>query len=435
MNLRTLLFFAMTSTLVLGCPDKGGSEANPGKSQGAQAGAPGKAQGGESHGDEDGHGHAQGEEGHAQGEEGGHEEVIQLTAEAVRSAQLKTGTAQRKPLSVGLTVPARVTFTQNGVARVAARVPGRLASLEVSLGQRVKKGQALGYLESPDLGQARADYLSAATKAKVAEDNFRREKELFAKGITSEREMREAESTFVTAQAERNAADGRLHALGLSDAEISALRGNEHYSSRFPVPSPLLGTVVEITGTVGQTVEAAAPLFTVADLTQLWVLLDISESQLSQVRAGQPVDLTISALPDRRFTGRVESIGDIVDEKTRTIAVRVVVANTDGVLKPGMFAQAEIATKTGGSGEGATAESARLVLPREAVQKVGEEQVVFVAAGNNQFKPVAVRTGASSATEVEILSGIEPGTPVVTQGAFILKSELAKESMGEGHSH
>lgn len=118
------------------------------------------------------------------------------------------------------TVEARVAFTQDGVAQVAARVPGRLGRLEVQLGERVKKGQVLGHLESPELGQARADYLSAVTKARVAEDNFRREKELLAKGITSERETREAESAFVTAQAERNAADVRLHAMGLTDAEI-----------------------------------------------------------------------------------------------------------------------------------------------------------------------------------------------------------------------
>ncbi|ATB35206.1 cobalt/zinc/cadmium efflux RND transporter membrane fusion protein, CzcB family [Cystobacter fuscus] len=418
LNSRTLLSLALSSTLLLACRGKGGAQSDAREDAAAQA-----------HGDAD-----QGGEGKAHGAGGAHEEVIQLTPEAVRSAQLKTETVQRKALAVGLAVPGRVAFTQMGVARVAARVPGRLASIEASLGQKVKKGQALGYLESPELGRARADYLSAATKTRVAEDNFRREKELFAKGISSEREMREAESAFVTAQAERNAADGRLHAVGLSDAEIAALRGNEHYSSRFPAPSPLDGTVVEIAGIVGQTVEAATTLFTVADLSELWVLLDISESQLAQVREGQPVDFTVSALPERRFTGRVEYIGDIVDEKTRTIPVRVVVPNADRALKPGMFAQAEISTRAEVNADGGGAQAPRVVLPREAVQKVGEEQVVFVPSGENQFKPIKVRTGASSAKEVEVLSGLESGALVVTQGAFILKSELSKESMGEGHS-
>jgi membrane fusion protein, heavy metal efflux system len=371
-------------------------------------------------------------EAHGPGDEAGHTEAITLTPEAVRNARLQTAEAQRKPLAVGLTVPARLAFPQRGVAQVAARVPGRIASIEVDLGDRVKKGQVLGYLESPDLGRARADYLAATTKAQVAAENFRREKELFAKGITSEREMREAEGDFVTIEADRNAADARLHALSLTDQEIQALRADEHYSTRFPARAPLDGTVVDIPATVGQEVGGTTPLFTVGDLSTLWALLDVSETQLATVRQGQAVALAVQAFPGQRFQGQVTYIGDIVDEKTRTTPVRVVLANTEGLLKPGMFATAEISTGATAPG---SAGAGQLVVPREAVQQVADEQVVFVPRGADRFQAVEVRTGASSATEIEILEGLEPGTAVVTQGAFILKSELSKESMGEGHSH
>ncbi|WP_224368451.1 efflux RND transporter periplasmic adaptor subunit [Hyalangium versicolor] len=366
------------------------------------------------------------------GEEGSeHSEVVTLTPEALKNARLQSAQIQRKPLAIGLTAPARLAFPQSGVAQVAGRVPGRLASIEVNLGDRVKKGQVLGYLESPELGRARADYLAAATKAQVAAENFRREKELFTKGITSAREMREAESAFTSNEADRNAADARLHALGLTDPEITALKAGEHYSSRFPARSPLDGTVVEIRGTVGQEIEATTPLFTVGDLSELWALLEVSEVQLATVQPGQPVAITVQALPDKRFQGKVAYVGALVDEKTRTTPVRVVLPNTDGSLKPGMFATAEILTGTTASDD---THPQRLVVPREAVQKVGEKQLVFVPQGTNQFKAVAVKTGASSATEIELLAGVAPGTSVVTQGAFILKSELSKESMGEGHS-
>ncbi len=371
MKILPLVLSGFAMTLLLGCPKK------------------------EEHAEGDGHGHAEektqaakqpagehGEEGHA--EEAGHEEAIQLTPEAMRSAELKTEQAQRRALAMGLSVPARIAFTQNGVAQVAARVPGRLASIEVQLGQRVKKDQVLGYLESPELGQARGDYLSAAMKAGVAEENFRREKDLLAKGISSEREMREAESTFVTAQAERNAADGRLHALGLTDTEITTLRNNEHYSSRFPARSPLEGTVVEVLGTVGQAVEGTAHLFTVGDLSRLWVLLDVSETQLAAVQQGQPVSITVPALPSRRFEGKVEYVGALVSEKTRTVPVRIAVSNQDGALKPGMFGTAEVATTAAtAAGDAGQTPSGRVVVPREAVQKVGAEDVVFVPAGEN----------------------------------------------------
>ncbi|MHB8873239.1 MAG: efflux RND transporter periplasmic adaptor subunit [Myxococcaceae bacterium] len=366
---------------------------------------------------------------HGPGEGASREGVITLSPEAVASAELKIGRVERRALATGLTVPARIAFTQTGVAKVAARVPGRLVGLEVQLGQKVKKGQVLGFLESSALGQAQADYLSAATRTRVAEGSFRREKDLVAKGISSEREMREAESAFVSAQAEMNAAEGRLHALGLSDPDIRALKADEHYSSRFPERSPIDGTVVEISGTLGQSVEGTTSLFTVGDLSTLWVLLDVYEAQLAVVRVGQPVYVTVAAFPDKRHEGRVEYIGDVVDERSRTVPVRVVVSNFDGQLKPGMFANAEIGT--GASIEAGRDEAPRLVVPRDAVQKVGEDQVVFVPSGANEFKPVKVRVGATSAKEAEITSGLEAGAEVVTHGAFILKSELSKESMGE----
>ncbi len=366
-------------------------------------------------------------------EEGeGHAEIITLTPEGVRNARFQTSEARRKSLAVGLTVPARLVFPRGGVAQVAARVPGRLAGVAVDLGERVKKGQVLGQLESSELGQARADYLSAVMKAQVAAEDFRREKELLAKSITSEREMRRAESAFTSAQTERNAAESRLHIMGLTDPEIRALKADEHYGSHFPARSPLDGTVVEIFGTVGQAVADTTPLFTVGDLSTLWALLDVAETQLATVQSGQPVVLTVQAYPGRRFQGQVRYVGDLVDEKTRTTQVRVVLPNEDGVLKPGMFATAEILT---GANADAGVEAQRLVVPREAVQKVGERQIVFVPRGENRFEAVEVDTGSSSATEVEILSGLEPGVRVVTQGAFVLKSELSKESMGEGHSH
>lgn len=362
--------------------------------------------------------------------EGAHDDRIKLTEEAAAGAQLKTAKAVRRTLSKGVVAPARLAFSQTGVARVAARVPGRLVDLDVKLGDSVKKGQILAHVESPELGEARASYLSAATRARVAEQNFKRERELLQKGITSEREMRQAEGEFATAQSEANAAEARLHAVGLSDGEIRALKADEHYTSSFPVRAPIDGTVVEVLATVGQSIESTTTLFTVGDLTSLWALIDISESLLPLVKVGQRVDLTVSAVPDARFQGTVEGIGDIVEEKTRTIPVRVVVPNPARLLKAGMFAQAELGTAPatdGGSDDGRM----RVVVPREAVQKVGEESYVFVPEGNNAFKPVRVRVGEVSAKEAEILSGLEAGAEVVTAGSFILKSELSKESLGE----
>lgn len=359
-----------------------------------------------------------------------HERIVALSPEAVRAAGIQSVEAAHRPLAAGLTAPARVTFTQTGVARVAPRVAGRLDSVEVRLGQRVRKGAVLGYVESPELGRARADYLAAATRERVAVANLGREKELLAKGITSEREMREAEAAWAAARGDMTAAEAHLHALGISDPEIAALKLEEHPSARFPARSPIDGTVIEIHATMGQTVESTTPLFTVGELSNLWVLLDVFESQLPLVQVGQPVAITVAALPGRTFDGRLEYVGDVVDEKTRAIRVRVAVQNRDGLLKPGMFASAQVAARVGSGG----ASARTIVVPREAVQKLGDEHVVFVPEGENRFRACEVQVGADAGREIEIVAGLEPGLQVVTTGAFVLKSELSKEAMSGGHA-
>jgi cobalt-zinc-cadmium efflux system membrane fusion protein len=358
----------------------------------------------------------------------GHENEVRLSPEAMRSTELEFAEAARRPLVSGLSATARISLAQKGQSHISPRVSGRVASIEVRLGDRVKRGQVLAYVESPELGRARADYLAAVTRARVAEDNYRREKELLQKGITSEREAREAESSYSAANAEKNAAETKLHAVGLSDGEIAALRPDEHYSSRFPVRTPIDGVVIEIFATAGQTVEAGSRLVTVGDLSELWVLVDVFEGQVAQVRVKQPVNIRVDAYPDRVFTGRVDYIGDLVDEKSRTIQVRVVVPNHDRLLKPGMFANAEIATTMRNPADGGE-EGHGVVVPRAAIQKIGTRNVVFVSEGENRFKAIQVRVGRTSVNDAEILQGLDPGMRVVTRGAFILKSELSKESL------
>ena len=374
------------------------------------------------------------EEGHDHAGEKEPDEAIALAPEAVKAAQIAVATAERKSFSGALSVPARVAFPQRGVARVSARVPGQLGDVKVEVGERVKKGAVLAIIESPDLGRSRAEFLAAATKARVAEGNYKRERELLEKGISSEREAREAESGLAVTRAELHTAEAHLHALGLTDQEIFAFRSEDHPTARFAIRSPIDGTVVEIAGTIGQSVEGTAPLFTIGDLTKLWVVAELYESQLGAVQVGKSAEIVVPAAPGRTFRGVVEVIGDVVDEKTRTVAVRIGVQNADRALKPGMFGTVRIAAASVEATAGKTGGAAGVVVPRDAVQKLGERSVVFVPAGENKFRPVEVKLGAESGGEIEIASGIEPGTRVVTRGSFTLKSELSKESLSGGHA-
>ncbi|HEY0715308.1 MAG TPA: efflux RND transporter periplasmic adaptor subunit, partial [Polyangia bacterium] len=251
---------------------------------------------------------AKGSSEHGQGEPGGapkdhHGETVALPPEATRAAGIEIVSVTRKAFSKHLRATARISLPPERTAKVSPRVPGRVAALTARLGQKVKPSTVLAIIESAQLGRDRADYLAAATKARVAAANFRRESDLLKKGITSEREAREAESELAAATAEVDAADARLHAFGLSDSEIRALKTSQHYSSRFPVRSPIEGTVIEAQATIGQSVESTSDLFTVGNLDELWVVIDVFESQLAHISLGQHVHVSVSAFPDKVFDG------------------------------------------------------------------------------------------------------------------------------------
>lgn len=374
--------------------------------------------------------HGEGEEG-AKGEEGhgAHEDVVQLSDAAMKSARLQVAKPEMKALQQTVSAPASLTLTQGGTARIAGRVPGRVGQLLVKPGDVVKERQVLAVIESPEVGTLRAGYLAAATKARVARSNFEREQRLLEKGITSEREMRQAEEAWVAARADREAADDRLHSLGLTEDEIRQLVTiSSHEGARFPLRSPIAGTVLEVNAAPGESIEPTANLFTVGQLGELWALLQLPERDVINVRKGQQVTFTLQAAPDQKFQGVVDYVGAVIDPRTRTAQVRVVIPNEGGRLKPGMFATGEIAAGSGDVPQ-------RPVVPREAVQSVEGRDVVFVQSGPNQFEATPVRVGTTTPSQVEIVEGLQGDEPVVINGAFILKSELSKESMGEGHSH
>ena len=227
--------------------------------------------------------HAEGEKGeHGEGEEGEHAEgVVELTPEQLASARLAFGVVEQRSAAGLLRATAQIEAAGQRQARLGPRVAGRVAAVKVSLGQEVKKGAVLAVVDSPELGRATADYLAAIAQAKVARETANREKTLYDKKISSEKDWREAEAAAVSRRAEKEAAEGRLHALGVSDRSLPT-RVDGHYSSRVSITSPLEGIVVESTATLGQMVESTDSLFTVMDLQEVWVVMDVYERDLAE---------------------------------------------------------------------------------------------------------------------------------------------------------
>ncbi len=351
-------------------------------------------------------------EGH--GDEGS-SDVVFLDADQLASAFLEFGTLQiLAPDTLRLT--GIVTFDAARVSHVGPRMQGRIGRVPVEIGSSVRAGDTLVVLDSPELGAAQAAWFTASIKQDVDRRNYERAERLYRDGIVSERRRLEAEAEFRQAEGALTAAARALAALG-AEPDSSA-------SSLFVLRAPLSGVVADKHATIGEVVGSDARLFTVADLTQLWILLDVYETDLPRVDVGAPAIIRTEAYPDRLFDGAVGYVGAIVDTTSRTVKVRVELSNPDLALKPGMFARANLVLHDRDELVG---------IPESAIQTVDGRTVVFVPEGDGQFRVTPVEAGpVRTGAWVEILGGLDLGETVVTSGSFSLKSELMKESFGEG---
>jgi membrane fusion protein, heavy metal efflux system len=366
--------------------------------------------------------------GHAEQRAPGHadDSVVRLTPEQIRAANIQLGKVEVRTETAVLEANGQIAAADDRQARVGVRVPGRITALQAAVGDRVKKGQVLAVVESPELGRAKSDYVSADASARLARENAGREKMLFDKQISAEVEWRKAEAEAVRTAAELQAAENRLHALGVGEAQLPI--GVSHFTSTFGAVSPIDGLVVERGVTLGEMVSPEKTLFLVMDLAQVWLLVDVFEKDIAQVALRQKVKVTVAAYHEQLFEGEVSHIGAIVEARSRAVKVRIALANPRGVLKPGMFARASLSDTRGDEHE-------HLFVPVEAVQRTDRGTIVFVPGdATGAFVPRAVKTGHEAGKSVAIESGLTAGDQVVVAGSFLLKSELGKAALGEsGH--
>lgn len=344
--------------------------------------------------------------------------TVHLDSAVLAVSDVVVGTVRRVS-SGALAVTGRITYDQNRVSHVGPKTQGRVTELMAQEGSRVEAGQVLAHLESPEVGSIRAELTEAEALLQIARENYEREQRLEAQGISSRRELLDAEAELRRMQARLRGAQERLRVLGAD---------SHGEGGHFDVTSPYEGVVVVRNAGRGEVVGPEDQLFTVADLSRLWIELDIYERDLARVREGQPAQVTTAAWPGRIFPGEIVYLGDILDAERRTVRARVEIENRDLALKPGMFATAGI-RMVGDAPE-------MLAVPRDAVQTVEGSTVVWVPTDEpGEFTPRMVELGRDlPGGLVEILRGLEPDAAVVVVGAFTLKSELAKGEFG-GHGH
>jgi membrane fusion protein, heavy metal efflux system len=334
--------------------------------------------------------------------------------------QIKTIKVSRAPFAADLEVVGAVSRAEDHFAFVGPSVNGRVVRLDVGVGDKVRKGQIIAEIESVEAGQARADYIAAKAASSAAEANYVREKELADHKISSRREKEVAEAQSVSQKAKMRAAIERLRAIGLDDREIRGLESEGGTGGRVPLRAPIGGTVLRRTVTLGESVERSTNAFTIADLTHLWILLDIYEKDLARVHLGQAVNVRTEAYPGEVFKARVAYVEPVIDEKTRTAKVRLELDNRVGKLRINQFVTARIFGDPAELAAGPT-----LSVPQTALQRVEGAPVVFVRQGDG-FERRVVEPGISGGGLIEVRSGLREGEEVAMAGAFLLKSELLR---------
>lgn len=331
--------------------------------------------------------------------------------------------AKAQPMEETVTANGRVAFDATRTARIASRIPGVIREIRKGLGDDVEAGEVLFVVDSVELGEAQSAFLQAGSAAELALKGVTRERALSEKSATSQKELLSAEAEHQAAQAALSRAADRLRNLGLSQEEIDRLGKERKVSSVLPVTAPFPGTVVERSGTVGELADPGKPLLTVADLSRVWVLLDLFEKQVGKVEVGQEAVFTADAYPDRPFRGILAWISAQVDPETRTVPARMEVKNAKRLLKANLFGKAVITLRK---------EEAALAVPKAAVQWEGCHHVVFVPTGEGQYQTRKVELGCERAGDYEITAGLLLGEKVVTTGSFLLKTEILKGSIGAG---
>jgi len=343
---------------------------------------------------------------------------------------------QMQPIEGSLTATGKVLAMDDRSATIGPVHEGRLVNFYAGQGSVVRKGQRLAELESADIDEAEADYLKAlndlenanrtsATEIRFNQATYDRTKLLVDKEISPAKNLQQAEHDLELAKA--NAANSissakvalenakrHLMILGMSEGAIAGLAKNQNLGkSLFPLNAPISGTIVERNGSIGATVGSDANVFKIVDLSGVWIDANVFEKDLSRVRVGEAVRVTVPAIPNASFTGRIILISSVVDPDTRTVKVRTEVSNPGGELKPDMFANVEIIT---------AGKTAAITIPLAAVLDDGGKSVVFVADGNSYAKR-EVTLGLKSDDRVEVVQGLTAGDKVVVKGNYLLMEQ------------
>ncbi|QJQ01040.1 efflux RND transporter periplasmic adaptor subunit [Herbaspirillum rubrisubalbicans] len=330
------------------------------------------------------------------------EAIVIPPASALRDS-LKTALIEQRSIAIPFSLPASVEADPARLAKILPPTTGRIVSIQKRLGDAVKAGDVLFEIESSDLAQAVSDERKAQSTLALTRRNLERQRSLDQANISARRDLEQAQSDYEQADSEAARAHARVAALGGTAASGG--------SARLAVRAPVSGHVIELNAAVGSFWnDNTASVMTVADLSSVYVTASAQEKDLARLHVGQDAEIALDAYPGQPLQAKVKSVGQVLDPDTRTVKVRILVANTDDRLKPGMFAQAILREQA----------HTGLLVPMTAVVQSGFANRVFVEVAPWKFEARKIMLGAQVGNDVEVTDGLQAGTRVVVKDGVLL---------------
>ena len=373
-----------------------------------------------------------------QGEEDHEHPELHLPPEKQKEWGVGLETVSKQDIASILVLPGILTVNKNRTAHISSYVSGKVVTHSADLGDRARTGQILVIINSPAFAQAQADFLRARANYFLSKKEFERAKMLWAEKAIEEKEYLRREAEHEKLATDYGSLGSALHSYGITHEQIDELIEKcklvedmeyqcEIADPNLPIRSSVSGTVIFRDVIKGEHVEPDKVLYTVSDLNTLWAILDVYEKDLPYIRKDSQVIITTSIYPGSKFPGKITYISDMIDEKLRTVKIRVEVDNKQGLLKPNMYIQGKI--------ENRLEQKDILAVPEEAIQNLEGEKVVFIREEGDMFAVRHVTVGYKIGSNRVITQGLSVGDRIVVRGAFYLKAEISKATFGHAHVH
>jgi cobalt-zinc-cadmium efflux system membrane fusion protein len=353
------------------------------------------------------------------------QDTLILSEPEEKAVGIEIATVTRRSMSDALNAMGKVLSNQYRKAIVSYPFPARVNQIYARIGDHVNKGQRLIVLQSEEVGEATSDYYKASADFELAKVNFDREQQLFEKGVGAKKNYLSTEAELKVAETNLDAAEKKLHLLGFTEEEVTKISQTHQINPLITLYAPIEGKIISSNVVLGNMVDESTEILTIMDPSLLWVDAEIYEKDISRIKIGQKVAITVPAYQEEVFTGKVTYISDILNESTRTITVRTEVRNKDSRLKPGMFANLALSVNNAINA---------LVIPASAVLDDQGNKIAFVKSQGAYYLR-KIQTGPKDDGFITVTSGIREGEEVVTAGNFELKSKLYEEILKSSGVH